>query len=739
MLEASLPNDWNTMIVEAPLPIPHPAYSTQLLKVSRLFTCEELCVPMSSPSPPPHPSPSFCLPFPQFRNLYLPELQSLFQQCNWLQTTLGLHAKVKAQGVSAEISYASPALNISITQSTYVLFSNNTQTCCPTRCTSCSLPGSWLPLCVIPASPISTPPFPSSLFHAHFAAFPFPLLFPHLLYFLQMRQVESLLEHPAGASDEMGLNLSEMEQTILRSILPVKAKLTSRINEGPKRTAADLGPGSDGSGQRRVKSSSDPEAASGRGGLSLFGDSLTAAPPGGSLPSPVCAPHPQEAHISSGTAGVRTVAMVAELPGTTTRGTSRRRANAASCGQGGSNVRNESKALSEQYSSSRGTYEDSLTDHSLFAAVDPPSLTRPNSCDWGYAPTSATARKGARMWKSTEHDQSLLGFENFELSDTSMKGGAAAAVAKSGSMLGMAPFVGSGARGRTSSSSQSSILKRRSGAASASAYGPDATSGEAPREEYMSQRRRRRLNNIVPNPRKPRPADYTCAACCEPYHVTAVLNPWWATVPQQCPKCSAIQVPRFDITAPINSIGNDPNALALFGEGVEDSGEEDSEESDDDGFGGPGGSETDELDECAEAAKAPEAFNQEGLLRHTEAAQLLLLMCHARTCAGLHSSEPQAGVCRSIKYLLLHLRDCEGADVLGAACKYPWCMPAKCLLDHVTHCYEAAACSMCNPVDATLPKSFQQLRAINRSRRIVCYCEPCGSSDNIEETRNKNQ
>lgn len=36
-------------------------------------------------------------------------------------------------------------------------------------------------------------------------------------------------------------------------------------------------------------------------------------------------------------------------------------------------------------------------------------------------------------------------------------------------------------------------------------------------DEYVSSRRRRRLNQIVPNPRKPRQAEYHCSVCNEPY------------------------------------------------------------------------------------------------------------------------------------------------------------------------------------------------------------------------------
>ena len=42
--------------------------------------------------------------------------------------------------------------------------------------------------------------------------------------------------------------------------------------------------------------------------------------------------------------------------------------------------------------------------------------------------------------------------------------------------------------------------------------------------EFMSSRRRRRLNLIVPNPRKPRTADYNCSLCNEEYQVCHLFS-----------------------------------------------------------------------------------------------------------------------------------------------------------------------------------------------------------------------
>lgn len=45
-------------------------------------------------------------------------------------------------------------------------------------------------------------------------------------------------------------------------------------------------------------------------------------------------------------------------------------------------------------------------------------------------------------------------------------------------------------------------------------------------DEFMSSRRRKRLHQIVPNPRKPRQADYTCFVCSEAYRCNVSDNPW---------------------------------------------------------------------------------------------------------------------------------------------------------------------------------------------------------------------
>ena len=50
-----------------------------------------------------------------------------------------------------------------------------------------------------------------------------------------------------------------------------------------------------------------------------------------------------------------------------------------------------------------------------------------------------------------------------------------------------------------------------------------------------------------------------------------------------------------------------------------------------------------------------------------------VLIAHARTCPGHHASRAHGEVCKSVKYLMLHIRDCCGRTPDGAAAE---CMRA---------------------------------------------------------------
>lgn len=226
-------------------------------------------------------------------------------------------------------------------------------------------------------------------------------------------------------------------------------------------------------------------------------------------------------------------------------------------------------------------------------------------------------------------------------------------------------------------------------------------------DEFTILKRRRRLNQIVPFPRKPKQADYNCSICNESYQMTVDQNPWWAIYVHECPKCRQKQIPRIDIHAANNAIELDPNVIALYGEGIDDSGDD---ESYDDG-----------IDD--DISVEEEIFDGEGMLNREEASKLLVLMCHARTCTGEHQSPQHAEVCKSTKFLMLHLRDCRGVLASGEQCTLPWCAPCKRMLQHLTRCFDPASCSVCNPF--ALSESFSQLRQLNTMRVVedqnICH------------------
>jgi len=238
-------------------------------------------------------------------------------------------------------------------------------------------------------------------------------------------------------------------------------------------------------------------------------------------------------------------------------------------------------------------------------------------------------------------------------------------------------------------------------------------------EFRMSSKRRRRLSQIVPNPRKPRTADYSCSVCTEPYQRVVENNPWWAVYQHECPKCSSVQIPRLDIGLTSNAIELDPNVIALYGEGIDDGEVE--------GFEGYAMYEEMDDESCDEDAEMEEEFmedeeikrdafpfDSEGCLTTDHAKRLLVLMSHARTCSGEHKSDELSEVCRSTKFLMLHVRDCPGVDVSGCTCRYSWCQPTKKMLRHLTRCFQPTTCGVC--CAASVSDSFAHLCKLNNNR-----------------------
>eukprot|EP00980_Cylindrotheca_fusiformis_P001465 scaffold345_cov134-Cylindrotheca_fusiformis.AAC.76 len=259
----------------------------------------------------------------------------------------------------------------------------------------------------------------------------------------------------------------------------------------------------------------------------------------------------------------------------------------------------------------------------------------------------------------------------------------------------------------------------------------------------------------------PRAVEYICAQCNDPYNSTCDYNPWWALAQQECPKCRKVQIPRIDITAPANSIEYHPALLAHAedhgGSGgananmgveylpkapppmppVHHSKPAPNTFRDITAFGSDSDSELSELSDgslsyCssdsyesdldlqsltpAEQAEH-ETFGHEYTgpkLSDNHSSRLLVLMQHASTCPCRHKSARHRDVCRSTKYMMLHVRDCPGTTSTFDICPFPWCRKVKHLLYHLVACPDGRKCSICFPKD--LSKSLQALVGLNNFR-----------------------
>mmetsp|Transcript_8419 Transcript_8419/g.20709 ORF Transcript_8419/g.20709 Transcript_8419/m.20709 type:complete len:1336 (+) Transcript_8419:275-4282(+) len=249
----------------------------------------------------------------------------------------------------------------------------------------------------------------------------------------------------------------------------------------------------------------------------------------------------------------------------------------------------------------------------------------------------------------------------------------------------------------------------------------------------------------------PRVVEYICSQCSEAYSSTCELNPWWALAQHKCPKCGKTQIPRIDITSPANTIEYHPALLSHLEDGgrggagsqaitpaitptmpivsqIPDGASSINSESDSDlselsddnvSMGSLKAAELEsELQSMTPAERAEhETFGKEyngPLLAEDHAAKLLILMSHASTCPCHHKSEKQKEVCRSTKYMMLHVRDCPGTTATCDVCPFPWCRKIKHLLYHLVSCENPDQCAICSPKD--LPKGLQALVGLNGHR-----------------------
>ena len=107
-----------------------------------------------------------------------------------------------------------------------------------------------------------------------------------------------------------------------------------------------------------------------------------------------------------------------------------------------------------------------------------------------------------------------------------------------------------------------------------------------------------------------------------------------------------------------------------------------------------------------------------------ESNKLVRLFAHARTCPGKHKSEKHMEVCQSVKFMMLHIRDCQGPVLGGSAadpCPFPWCRKAKNLVYHIASCDQRATCEICGPqlglgLDLSVTENYCGLAKLNRVR-----------------------
>lgn len=241
-------------------------------------------------------------------------------------------------------------------------------------------------------------------------------------------------------------------------------------------------------------------------------------------------------------------------------------------------------------------------------------------------------------------------------------------------------------------------------------YGHFSTQGLILDNESLSAKRRKKLSILVPYPRLPRSAEFQCSNCSHSYSRVVADNPWWAVYHHSCPSCHMNQVPRIDITKESNAIEADPNVMALYGEGVDDSADEADDDEEVEDVSLDDADDKSSLDEYCSSSFFVNCFDCEGQFALKDASKLLVLMRHAKTCCGYHSSAKLASVCSYTKYMMLHLRDCKCKH---SDCIYSWCDPSKIMIQHISSCADTSICQMCTPKHLSTP--FLQLHSLNQS------------------------
>ncbi|CAM9288934.1 unnamed protein product, partial [Pylaiella littoralis] len=272
---------------------------------------------------------------------------------------------------------------------------------------------------------------------------------------------------------------------------------------------------------------------------------------------------------------------------------------------------------------------------------------------------------------------------------------------------GVPPF--SAAAGTGASSTAAAAAAGAAGAAVGQPNKAIPSAGESTRGGMLlvppRPAKRRRSSALPAALLQPREVRYQCVACSQYYAATVTGNPWWLLVRQECPACHKMQIPRVDILNPTNNVeghiaflteacaetGSDCDGSYMDWDGDTSDDNSGDEFSGDERFatgGGVEGTEGGDNDSGGRNDESGPSMDSE------QAAKLLVLMCHARGCPGDHRSARLAEVCRSVKFLMLHLRDCDGRTAAGQPCPMPWCKPCTALLHHLVQCPESAGCQV---------------------------------------------
>ena len=80
-----------------------------------------------------------------------------------------------------------------------------------------------------------------------------------------------------------------------------------------------------------------------------------------------------------------------------------------------------------------------------------------------------------------------------------------------------------------------------------------------------------------------------------------------------------------------------------------------------------------------------------------------------------HKHAKHRDICGSVKYLMLHVRDCPGTTATFDVCPFPWCRKVKHSLYHMVSCPRPKDCPICSPKE--LSPNLSALVGLNDYRR----------------------